>query len=147
MKKLLYAIAFACLMAVCPSCDKSETENGKDNSYIIGSWAIREEDESLNEIEVYIEFTVNGLAKMYYAGEDYATYKDGTLSYPWEWEFDGVTSYRLIDGVLFLGETGDEDTYEFKRINKDEFSISRMITDSHYRKATAYFLRIKKFSK
>ena len=147
MKKVFFAIAFACLMVVCPSCDKSATENGKDSSYIIGSWAIREDNESLNEIDSYIEFTVNGLAKMYLTDEGHATYKDGTLSYPWEWEFNGVTSYRLIDGVLFLGETGDEDTYEFEKTNKDEFSISRMITDSHYRKATAYFHRIKKFAK
>ena len=32
MRKVFFLIAFACIMAGCPSCDKSETENGKDDA-------------------------------------------------------------------------------------------------------------------
>ena len=140
MKKAFFAIALACMVAMCPSCEKSGTEIESDDNLLAGYWTWGDEA----DLDEYFEYTNTGLVKVYITDNNpgYASYKDGVLSYPGEWEFEYAYQYWIKDGLYWDEEEG---ICEFEMIGKDKFSLSGTTTKGE--RWTCYFVRIKKFSK
>ena len=96
MKRLFYvASLLLCLSVLFSSCEKSGTENKKnEESPIVGCWISDyyeseshqyDHESDKNNITAYSEFTNTGLLKVYskdYSTDENATFKDGVLSYP-----------------------------------------------------------------
>ena len=142
MKKVFYAVSLLLGLSVLfSSCEKS----GKnEESFIVGNWTY--EDWGGYGVDEYLEYTNTGRVKVYW-NADYkiygdATFKDGVLSYPGEWELDYVYDYYFEDGLYWDEEY---ETCEFEIINKDKFSLSW--TNSKGNRMTETFVRIKKFTK
>ena len=141
MKKVYFAaLLLLGLSVIFSSCEKSGTENGKDEeSPIVGCWTYENWGDKVDE---YFEFTNTGLINDYFIDDiNYASFQDGVLSHPGEWVLDDVYKYWIEDGLLYWDECG-VDIYEFEMIGKDKFRLLE-IGDT----IPEYFVRIKKFTK
>lgn len=124
MKKLIYAVMLLLGLSIFGSCGKEGNE-GNIASTLIGIWTEDFGDGSLDEINLYFEFTKDKQVIFYTLPDgSYANYANGVLITPADshWEKEETAPYSFVDGMMTI--QGQMYGGFITKINNDKLHIN-----------------------